>query len=69
MEILKNFAEKLKEKLRNADQSDLVRETNFYANGDTETGFYGDQVVDMEELDRQIDELVAEFKEKNQPAG
>lgn len=36
--------------------------------GGTETGFYGDQVVDMEELDRQIDELVAEFQEKNQPA-
>lgn len=68
MEELMAFVAALKAKLRSGqkqDQEFLIKETNSYANGSTEHGFWGDTVVDMDELDRKIDEFCAEFQAKS----
>lgn len=53
---IQHFVLELKQKLHR-NSSELLGEGDKYANGDTEHGFY----ADIDELDRNIDELAAEF--------
>jgi hypothetical protein len=68
MSLLEDFAAALKARFREK-QDDLLTEDGDYAHGNTEIGFWSENIVDMEELDNQIDDLVAEFasKQKGKP--
>lgn len=64
MSTISKFVEALKEYLQSSSKN-FVTTGDPFANGSTETGFYPDYIVDMDELTKDIDEFAKTFQKGN----
>lgn len=64
MSTIKAFVEALKAHLASCGKS-MVCEGDPWAHGDTEAGFHGDQVLDLDALEAEIDAFAATFIKEN----